>query len=361
MRMSKTVTVEDYRLESCFQTLRKELLSDKYVDRLDKPLAYWALPRDRGLPLALLGRSLKELLNTPFEELSATPGIGQKKIDSFVRLLSRATKEHPPAAPDETLIYVEDELPLTPPPSKNGKVPTFDPTVVSEALWSVWRATVRRNGLGGLTIGQILPSLQPVPTVIWETQLEDYVDLTLAEIRSRKTHGEKRVRLILEAFFHVHKIMGSAEPHPSIGIRLLPKRLDEVHTWIGRVVSSESLPSERDIKSGLIRPIVEQIRVDIGDTVAELCELRLGLSGRAVPVRSLAERLKVTRARVYQLFEDGERVLSVRWPSGRITLLMLHRELVARGASEKSLRILDEATEIFFPAVSVEAECVAVG
>src|SRR5215472_628317 len=99
MRMAKASTAEEFQLITSFEAVRKTLLADRFADRLEKPLAYWALPNDRRLPLAFLGRTIKDLLATPFEELSATPGIGQKKISPLVKLLSRATKDHPPAVP----------------------------------------------------------------------------------------------------------------------------------------------------------------------------------------------------------------------------------------------------------------------
>ena len=88
MRMVKIASAEEYKLFNSFEEVRKTLLDERYADRLEKPLAYWALPNDRRLPLAFLGRTLNELLNTPFEQLSATPGIGQKKITSLVKLIS---------------------------------------------------------------------------------------------------------------------------------------------------------------------------------------------------------------------------------------------------------------------------------
>src|SRR4051812_22923730 len=98
-KVNKATSVDDYKLVSSFHSLRKTLLQEKYADRWDKPLAYWALPNDRRLPLAFLGRSIKDLLATPFEDLTATPGIGQKKISSLVKLLSRAIKDRPPSVP----------------------------------------------------------------------------------------------------------------------------------------------------------------------------------------------------------------------------------------------------------------------
>jgi len=78
MRVGETVSVEKLQLAGRFEGLRRILLSEPFAAHLDKPLAYWALPADRRLPLALLGRKLGDLLRSSLTELSATPGIGRK-------------------------------------------------------------------------------------------------------------------------------------------------------------------------------------------------------------------------------------------------------------------------------------------
>src|SRR3972149_4393933 len=140
MKGNKVSTVEDYKIVSSFQAVRKQLLEQKFADRLEKPLAYWALPNDRRLPLAFMGRTIKDLLATPFDELSATPGIGQKKITSLVKLLNRATKDHPPGVPISDAEVAEGKRGER--SKRNGR--GFDPAIVSEALWAQWRETVRR-------------------------------------------------------------------------------------------------------------------------------------------------------------------------------------------------------------------------
>ena len=55
MKLTKTSSVEELQVLSRFESLRRILLADTYAHHLDKPLAYWALPTDRRLPLALLG------------------------------------------------------------------------------------------------------------------------------------------------------------------------------------------------------------------------------------------------------------------------------------------------------------------
>ena len=143
MIVNKTSSVEEYQISSRFDSLRKILKTKEYSRHLQKPLAYWALPTDRRLPLVLLGRTLGDLLEMSFTELTATPGIGQKKIRSFVGLLSRA------ANTDSTDLSVDD-IKLSGNGSTRREDETgtdeFDPSAVSEVVWSKWRATVLKHG-----------------------------------------------------------------------------------------------------------------------------------------------------------------------------------------------------------------------
>ena len=99
MRLGKTMSAEEIQVIGRFEGLRKILLGPAYAEHLDKPLCYWALPTDRRLPLAFLGRTLRDLLGVPFAELAATPGIGRKKIASLVQLLARAANTDPAELP----------------------------------------------------------------------------------------------------------------------------------------------------------------------------------------------------------------------------------------------------------------------
>ena len=47
MKPIRTRTVEEYKLTSSFERVRTTLLDEQYADRLERPLAYWALPNDR--------------------------------------------------------------------------------------------------------------------------------------------------------------------------------------------------------------------------------------------------------------------------------------------------------------------------
>jgi hypothetical protein len=368
VKLTRATSVEDYKLVSSYENIRKTLLLDRYADRLDKPLAFWALPNDRRLPLAFLGRTIKDLLSTPFEELSATPGIGQKKINSFVKLLSRATKEQPPQVP----FGMESEIARKPSfPERgslnghsngsnghnghtsgnghtNGASQGFDATLVSEALWVQWRDTVKRHKLGAEKLGRVAPSLQNLPTVIWNTPLEFYAKLSVADIRALKTHGEKRVRVVLECFYGINEILGKSTPQPHLVVRMVPKFIDAIEAWIATATSQPQAISLSELRKRFVRPLVDQLKSDASPSVFPLVEGRLGLAGSPQSVRVQSKSLGVTRARVYQLFEECGKVMDVRWPEGAGWCHRLRAKLLADGRRDE-LALFDATIELFFP------------
>jgi len=345
MKTMKVASVEDYKIVSSFQSVRKTLLEDKFADRLEKPLAYWAMPNDRRLPLAFLGRTIKDLLETPFEELSATPGIGQKKISCLVKLLSRATKDHPPVSPFGNAESGEAK----PRVEKETSDATFDPSIVSEALWTEWREAVLRHELGGVKLGTLAPTLQALPTVIWHTPLEFYMNLTIAEIRQLKTHGEKRVRVVLEVFHVLYETLRDANPAEHLSIRLRPKFIEPIEAWARAVLAKDIAPTPSEVRQQLAIPLLEQLKVDAGDTVFALSEARLGVHAPPESVRRQAKEMGITRARVYQLLEDCSKVMEVRWPEGEYLLAALAAHLKAIAKPEDDLKHCRATLELFFP------------
>ena len=341
--MGQANSAEEHKLVSSFEAVRNTLLQEEFADRLEKPLAYWALPNDRRLPLAFLGRSLGELLNTPFHELTATRGIGHKKISSLVKLLHRATSSAAPAVP-YGLQDLADELEAGAEPASPAEpASNFDPALVSEALWVTWCETVVRFHLENEPLGRLAASLQSLPTVIWRTPLAEYVNRSLADIRQLKTHGEKRVRVVLEVFHSVHELLANANSSNHLAIRLMPRFVPAAEAYIDRVSRDGDTAIKRDAVNHVLEPILRQIEIDSGDTVAGLTRHRLGIGAEQRSVRDLAKDMGVTRARVYQLLEDAGKVMEVRWPDGRKQLQRLH-EL----ADDEAKPTIALAKQLFF-------------
>lgn len=337
----KAISNERYRLVGTYERLRKSLLSQPDDGRLDKSLSYWVLPTDRRLPIAFLDRTLRDLLSRPLDELMATPGVGQKKVLGFFDLLKRASKAASPDAP----------FGMGPVEVKPVKVasPTvgFDAAIVSEALWTNWCETVHRFNLGPEKLGRLAPSLQSLPTVIWNTKLEDYSDRSLAQIRRLKTHGEKRVNAVLEIFCTVHEALATATLEENVDVVIVPRFLPPLVRWLNEVIRQPELPEVDELHERIVRPMVAQIRIDIGEQVADLAAVRLSLDENAPSVKQQAESLGVTRARVYQLLEDCAKVMDVRWPEGRWLLAPLTTRF---GASRpEAIGLLHGICDLFYP------------
>ena len=354
MKFTKSASVEELQVISRFEGLRKILLSEQYADHLKKPLAYWALPTDRRLPLAFLGRTLEDLLEMPFSELSSTPGIGQKKICSFVKLLARAANTDPSELPTDTIPLPDKEAELA---EAEGELDGFNPSSVSEVVWGQWRASVVKHGLGDEKLGRFAPTLRNMTRVIWNTPLQAYTQFSLGEIRSMKTHGEKRIRAILEVFHSVHVLVSNMGTQDHLVVRIFPRRIDQVEQWIGRTLQTPGVSTNEELFEHVVSPMLEQIRTDATRQIASLAENRLGISGPITSVRQAARAMGLTRARVYQLLNEINDIMAVRWPNGRHQMYELREKLVAesehleseRRDSPPDLKQFFAAIELFYP------------
>ena len=350
MKFSNTASVEELQVIGRFEGLRKILLSAQYADHLTKPLAYWALPADRRLPLALLGRTLEDLLQTPFSELSNTPGIGQKKIHSFVKLLARAANTDPADLPTDTLPLPAKESERA--EGEGDSADGFNPASVSEVVWAQWRASVVKHGLGGEKLGRYAPTLRNMTRVIWNTPLGAYIQHTLGEIRAMKTHGEKRVRAILEVFHSVHVMVANMGLQDHLVVRIFPRLIDGVEQWIGQALQTAGVSTTQELFDRVVSPLLEQVRNDATQQIASLAENRLGISTPITSVRQAARAMGLTRARVYQLLNEINDIIAVRWPNGRHQMYELREKLVSESKSLDSPPDLEQffaAIELFYP------------
>jgi hypothetical protein len=433
--MSKSITAIDYRLRDQFEVLRARLLGATSIPH-NKPLAYWALPADRRLPLALLGKSLDELLAMPYADIAATPGIGHKKLGMLITLLGRvfdAAKAATPVAtpaPDRTAmqaampvvtdgalpphgaplatptgpgslpnglpnagpdancrslandssvpattvgalpphplpwsegIDVAAERPVVNAASGSSSRATFDAARVSETQWEKWRETVRRHELEQEMLGSVAQSLRSLPTVIWHNSLAAYLDLSLTELRALRTHGEKRVRAILRVFWEIESVFGSMPRNPDFAVRLIPRNLLQVESWLAAVLAADRAPYSAaasaavphpdgaEIRQNLISPILNQLQTDAGDVVAGLAERRLAIDSPALCVSQESNRMGVTRARIYQLLDGCARIMAIRWPRGRWMLDDFSHRL-ARGPERSPYAAVQALQSLCFPA-----------
>ena len=132
-----------------------------------------------------------------------------------------------------------------------------------------------------------------------------------------RTHGEKRVGAILEVFHAVHTIVARMGVRDHLVVRIVPRRIDAVERWTGQTLQRPGVPSPPEISANFVEPLLEQVRIDASQQVAALAENRLGVAGPITSVRQAARLMGLTRARVYQLLNEINDIMMVRWPTGR--------------------------------------------
>ena len=342
MKPRRPASPEAYAIQLRFNDLREALNRSDHQAKLKRPLGYWALPRDRRLPYALLDRTLAELVGTSFSDVSATPGIGPKKIASLLLLLERAIKDRSLGSGD---LAVELNRPQRP----SDLPDQFDPIEVSESSWECWQNTVRRFELGDEPLGRMAATLRALPTVVWKTPLKRYLGLGLAELRNLKTHGEKRTHAVLEVFYTVHRVLHGSQRYGRLIVQPMPFFVVSVEQWIRQDLSCRELPQQQDLRQNLALPLLNQIEIDVGPTVHRLAAGRLGIESPGESVREQADRLGVTRARVYQLLEMCGQVMDVRWPDGRLWLAELARKFEQLEPEDERVQLFNATWSLVYP------------
>ena len=292
-----------------------------------------------------MDRALSDLLGSSFDDLTSTPGIGQKKIGSLVKLLHRATRDDLPAIPYGIQgLGKHDKIGRG--PMANGG---FDADLVSEAHWNQWRETIRSKQQGHEKLGRLARTLRELPTVIWHLPLSHYLDLSVSEIRCLKTHGEKRVRVVLEVFYELHRMLEGSFENAYLRIQLTPEFVFPIESWCQSILQRDDPPIGEEVRNRLAEPMLHQVEHDAGEAVHDLAKGRLGLRDQPQSVRNQSRALGVTRARVYQLLDDCARVMSVRWPEGNCLLSELHQKLIACGATSEAIQLIQSTRDLFFP------------
>jgi len=341
---------DDVQVVPQYEQLRSTLLQEDYARHLTKPLAFWTLPTDRRLPLILINRTLGELLQIPFDELCRTPSIGEKKIQSLLTLLGRAVNTKADDIPDSSLplkvnasstLFLEDNDTLT------------DSTYVSEIQWQKWQTIIQDKGLANEKLGRLCPTLGELTRVIWNCTLGEYCTKTLAEMRDIRTHGEKRVTAILRVFHCVCSIVSKLENSKHLVTRLAPKNIAHVEAWSMSTLSKRGRPSKADIEANYILPLLAQLRVDATEHLCRLAENRIGLHEEVTSIRQAARALGLARARIYQLLNEINDILMVRWPNGRLITSLLRNKFLyearERQLNDPEFAQFHAAAELFFP------------
>jgi hypothetical protein len=147
-------------------------------------------------------------------------------------------------------------------------------------------------------------------------------------------------------------VLSQAGADSHLSVRLAPAFLLPLERWVGDALAQENPPPRAEVSRCLAEPLLAQIEIDAGPTVAKLADGRLGIHGELQSVRQQARKLGVTRARVYQLLDDCAQVMAVRWPEGAGAVNGLVEKLARGTEVDDSLELLRSTSELFFYGVA---------
>jgi len=344
-----TFLAENIQVVPQYEQLRDLLSQENYVLHRTKPLAFWALPTDRRLPLALLDRPLGDLLQIPFEDICRTPSIGEKKIISLLTLLMRAVQTKKEEIPEKNQLKIsgDEQKRLF---LEDNEV-FSDSTYVSEFQWQKWKKIIAEYGLQDEKLGRLCPTLNELTRVIWNNTFGYYCSKSLTELRDIRTHGEKRITAILKIFHNVCGIVGKLETSKHLITRFVPRNIYHVENWTLQVLMKRGLPTQDEIDANYIFPLLEQLKIDSTPQVYELAHNRVGLSGDITSIRQASRTFQLARARIYQLLNEINDIAVTRWHNGRLLTSLLRNKFLRESSEQHNPEFarFHAAAELFFP------------
>jgi hypothetical protein len=326
---------------SAFERVRRKLMSDPTDRRLEDVLAHWVRPTDRSLPLAFLGRTLNELLVTPFQQLQETRGVGPKKIACLIELLERAAGLE--ASAIETSGSADRST------NQDFKNPSAEVTESSttEAIWDQWRAAVMAHGLGSVTLGRLANSLHDLPRPMWHTPLANYVNLTLEETNRLHTHGERRLSAILQIFHDLYELLGAQQSAGHLCVTVESKLVRQLGSWTKHWLDSVQSPDPDEVRRGFVTPIVEQLQIDAGDSLAEMAITCIGKTHPGPRILNMSQGRPSFSPNAYYL-DKMRAIVTARWAEGAERVDELAGQLEARNERSKGLVLLRVSLGVFF-------------
>jgi len=186
---------------------------------------------------------------------------------------------------------------------------------VSDLVWQSWGATIKASGLGSELLGRVALALNEVPTVIWDKKLLEYCGVPISDLRSRRTHGEKRVQAIVGALQSAQTLITAAAGGTKLTRLRLPL-FEQLEQWSNREWTRAKSPTYEWVAASFLEPQLKQLAKDLPELTYSVLIDRLGWHCTPKSVLQISLELDLTRARVYQHLEMIAKVMKLRWPEG---------------------------------------------
>lgn len=306
-------------LERRYRTAREPLAAHPDVLLLDRPLSTWVIASDRYLPQQLLTLPLREVLKLSFEQLNSRRGIGERKLEMLVELISRAQKEIASQIPVDSLEnhqQLNGQASFAEQPPIYGSLPSRAEDITDET-WELCSQFIHRHRLHDHPLGRFVRSLSDLSSSYWRTSLSTFTSKSLAEIEATPGYGPSKIRQIVDVVLLLARLLESMPPEATLSIRLLPATIGQVLSWIEQVLAHQEVPDVQTLTECFVEPLLDQVELDLNETTAALLRRRLGIDRPRETLEEIATELGITRERVRQITAKASEVFAVRWPEAK--------------------------------------------
>lgn len=313
----------------------------------ERPLRDFVRPVDRCIPEALAESRLGDVVLMSFAELRSLGGVGQVKIGNLVDVLRRIVVEAP---------QLEAAAAHAPPTDAAAHVVHVAPTEIDELRWEQWRARVRAHNLGGEFLGRFVESLRELRRGLWFAPLDDFLDLSLAELHRQRGFGPKRIGAIIQVFQLLDELLVARETDPNRPLLLGPWRIAVADAYLAAVAGGLVEISTSEFERSVVLPVLEQIDCDAGEATYAVVAERIGVDplhgtttayGEPRPTVSSHERF--SRPYRLQLLTDAATLLQCRWPRGEQFAAQVVERLQARPLGVAQIPLATQTFAALFP------------
>ena len=128
----------------------------------------------------------------------------------------------------------------------------------------------------------------------------------------------------------------------------MPSRLRNVAAWTEAAIRRSEALSIEQFQLEFVRPIFEQLRIDVQANAVEMLEFRLGQHGQPETLEEVAARFDLTRERIRQLTKRASHALRVRWPDGPKLVQELLEQVRRQPDSSDTIRVIRRIVEMLF-------------
>ena len=219
---------------------------------------------------------------------------------------------------------------------------------IPAGLWAGWCWTVNVNRLDHFPLGFFARSLRNLPPRMWNVPVGVYSRRSLRQLLDVNGVGEGTLVPVVKIIADLARTLDCVPTESQARLLIMPAAVLQATAWLRRRFPPGRAPRATAIATGLIRPLLAQLDLDLGPEFSEMAERRIGLDGDPQTAAEVAEAFAVSDSLVWQKVKRAVPVFQVRWPEGKYAVEHFYHSLLEEKGVEEQSALVWRTIEILF-------------